>query len=216
MKLPAPFHNSGKNGLLLGAFTLLATFLISLVNILTEPRIAEQYRLKTLQTVNDIVPVNSYNNDLAQNCVLVSDPRIGSRPQKLYRAYWDGQLRAFALEATTPNGYSGNIDFIVSVKAADMTIGGVRVLAHQETPGLGDKIDLRVDDWILGFSGEATSNSQTGNWAVKKDGGQFDQFTGATITPRAVVSGVQQALAFLEENWQELQSMPANCQTQDP
>ena len=85
------------------------------------------------------------------------------------------------------------------------------MLSHTETPGLGDKIDLRVDDWILSFSGKTLESADDPRWAVKKDGGQFDQFTGATITPRAVVNATRKAVFYLNQNWQSLFDAPANC-----
>jgi len=102
-----------------------------------------------------------------------------------------------------PDGYSGNISLIVGVNA-DASVAGVRLLAHQETPGLGDKIDLKKSPWILSFNGKQFTGAIDSEWAVKKDGGQFDQFTGATITPRAVVSAVGRALQFFDLNRDEL------------
>ena len=98
----------------------------------------------------------------------------------------------------------------------DGTVTGVRVLNHKETPGLGDKIDLRVSDWILSFNQEVVSEDNMQDWQVKKDGGQFDQFTGATITPRAVVQAVKNAVTFGMKNQAELFSSPLNCENISP
>ena len=97
--------------------------------------------------------------------------------------------------ATTPDGYSGNIRLVVGINA-DQTLAGVRVLTHKETPGLGDWIDAEKSDWILSFSGKSLQNPKDTGWAVKKEGGEFDQFTGATITPRAVVVAVKKVLIW--------------------
>ena len=84
------------------------------------------------------------------------------------------------------------------------TVIGMKVLANKETPGLGDKIDERKSDWVLGFNGKSLDNPPAGRWKVKRDGGDFDQFTGATITPRAIVSAVQQTLAYFQQQRDEL------------
>jgi electron transport complex protein RnfG len=103
------------------------------------------------------------------------------------------------LPLETAQGYSGTIRLLVGIDATG-AVTGVRVLAHAETPGLGDKVDVRVSDWILGFNGRSLQNPDTSGWRVRKDGGDFDQFVGATITPRAVVGAVHDALQFFAAN----------------
>ena len=116
-----------------------------------------------------------------------------------YIATIDGKPSAIAIEAIAPDGYNGAIKIIVGIQD-NGTITGTRVLSHQETPGLGDKIDLRVTDWILSFTGKAVNDENISAWKVRKDGGQFDQFTGATITPRAVVKAVKHAVTYVNQN----------------
>ena len=117
-----------------------------------------------------------------------------------------------AIETVAPDGYSGDIRMIVGIAGNDLrTVTGVRVLSHKETPGLGDKIDLRIDDWILSFDGQVFNRDQITNWAVKKDGGQFDAFTGATITPRAVINAVTQALLYVQTHQQEIIKATNQC-----
>jgi electron transport complex protein RnfG len=100
---------------------------------------------------------------------------------------------------TARDGYSGDVNLIVGVNV-DGTIAGVRALSHRETPGLGDKVDLKKSDWILGFNGKSLVNPTLARWTVKKDEGEFDQFTGATITPRAVVAATLRALQYAQAN----------------
>ncbi|MBE1299667.1 MAG: electron transport complex subunit RsxG [Alteromonadaceae bacterium] len=202
--------SSGKNGLLLGAFALSTTLLIAAVNWLTAPEIERQIRLKTQKIINEIQPQSSYDNDITADCLLVDSALIGSN-KRVFRARQQDEAVALVLEATTPNGYSGNIDFILSYDLTTQQIGGVRILSHQETPGLGDKIELRISNWILGFTGLTYADTQESGWAVKKDGGRFDQFTGATITPRAVVEGVQQTISYIEDNRAMLTGSSPNC-----
>ncbi|EQC1350519.1 electron transport complex subunit RsxG, partial [Escherichia coli] len=115
---------------------------------------------------------------------------------------------AAVLETTAPDGYSGAIQLLVG---ADFngTVLGTRVTEHHETPGLGDKIELRLSDWITHFAGKKISGADDANWAVKKDGGDFDQFTGATITPRAVVNAVKRAGLYAQTLPAQLSQLPA-------
>lgn len=117
----------------------------------------------------------------------------------------EGNVAAVLLPAVNPNGYTTDIRMIVGIQP-NGDLAGVRVIEHRETPGLGDKIDRKKSDWILSFNGKSLENTADSLWAVKKDGGEFDQFTGATITPRAVVTSVKQALEFFQQHKGELLS----------
>ena len=117
----------------------------------------------------------------------------------------EGNVAAVLLPAVNPNGYTTDIRMIVGIQP-NGDLAGVRVIEHRETPGLGDKIDRKKSDWILSFNGKSLENTADSLWAVKKDGGEFDQFTGATITPRAVVTSVKQALEFFQQHKSELLS----------
>ena len=117
---------------------------------------------------------------------------------------------AIAIEAIAPDGYNGEIKLIVGVNNHGEILG-VRTLSHQETPGLGDKIDLRKSDWVTHFSGKLFKDN-TNMWKVKKDGGQFDQFTGATITPRTYVKAIANALTFVEQHRQALYQSHYACE----
>lgn len=191
-----------KHGWLLGAFALATSGLIAMTHYLTKDRIAEQERATLLATLNKIIPIDSYNNELSTDCVLVSHPLLTNKnPVQLYRARLDGNPVALATEVISPDGYNGNIKMLVALLGND-TIGGIRVLSHKETPGLGDKIEERVNPWITQFGNIPANNVYESIWAVKKDGGQFDQFTGATITPRAVLSGMKNAVSYMQQEWE--------------
>lgn len=200
-----------KNALLLALVALVCVAILGLVNQLAQPKIAEQKLAHKLAILNDVLPQNSASESLLADCILVSNEQLLGRsaPQAIYRLR-DGQdITAFVVETTAPDGYSGNIDLMVAV-TPDGTVLGSRVLNHQETPGLGDKIERRRSTWIDSFHGLQISPDNKAAWAVKKDGGQFDQFTGATITPRAVVTAVYNAgLLILQQPG--LASRPANC-----
>ncbi len=182
----------------LALFAACTTGLTALVNSLTEKTISQQVIAQQRTLLDQVLPADRYNNDLLSECYLVTDPTLGSTsPHRVYIARRDGAPVAAALESTAPDGYSGAIHLLIG---ADFhgTVLGTRVTEHHETPGLGDKIDIRVSDWITGFTGQSITSPQDSRWAVKKDGGQFDQFTGATITPRAVVNAVKRSTLFLQ------------------
>lgn len=199
--------NISRNGVILGAFTLATTALISITFWLTKPVIERQQQQKILEILGEVLPSDKWDNDLANNCIIVENPALGKGPHKIYRAWLGNKPSALILESTTPKGYSGDIKYLVSVIDNNL-VGGVRVLEHRETPGLGDKIELRISQWVLSFNNKALLDLQGTTWNVKKDGGKFDQFTGATITPRAVVKGVKETALWASENY--LASFEAN------
>jgi electron transport complex protein RnfG len=111
----------------------------------------------------------------------------------------NGEVTGFIFETIAPRGYNGNLDMLIAINK-DGVVTGSRVISHKETPGLGDKVDLKKSPWILSFENKSLTNTTLKGWAVKKDGGDFDQFTGATITPRAVVRAVKNTLIYFEQN----------------
>ncbi len=202
-----------KNGLLLAIFALICTFIVSLTSYLTKDAIAHQRQLQLERSLNQVIPTRYYNNQLTGNCVLVTNQQyLGStEPKHVYRALFNGSPVAAVIETTAPDGYSGNIDLLVAVTIEGEVIG-VRTLAHQETPGLGDKIEIIKSDWINSLAGHHIEGTDDRRWAVKKDGGMFDQFTGATITPRAVVKSVKNTLMWFEQNQQDIFNQASQCE----
>lgn len=209
-------RNMQKNGLILAAFAVITTGLIALTDIFTSPVIAQQQRNELQKTLNSIIPPQSHDNDLEHDCTRVVNSALlgNAEPKTVYRARLNGQPQALAIESMTPNGYSGDIRLIVGVDS-DAKVSGVRVLQHRETPGLGDKIERRISDWILSFDGRSLTDNNQHSWAVRKDGGDFDQFTGATITPRAVIEAVRGALEFVAANEKALFDADNQCAPQN-
>lgn len=193
----------GKNSLLLATFALVAAGVLAGTYQLTRDKIAEAERLAAQQALFEIVPRQSHTNDLLQDTIPVPpeawEPLGLKSGGEIHLARKDGKVIAAIIPAVAPDGYSGAIRMLVGVKR-DGSVAGVRVLSHNETPGLGDKVDLKKSNWILTFAGKSLGQPPTEDWQVKKDGGVFDQFTGATITPRAVVNQVRRALKFVEED----------------
>ncbi|WP_373393787.1 electron transport complex subunit RsxG [Raoultella ornithinolytica] len=181
-----------KHGITLALFAAGSTGLTAAINELTKSTIAEQAATQQKALFNQVLPADRYNNDLLQSCYLVTAPPLGKDQHKIWIAKNNDAPVGVVMEATAPDGYSGAIQLLV---AADFkgTVLGTRVTEHHETPGLGDKIELRLSDWITHFAGKVIHGSGDSHFAVKKDGGDFDQFTGATITPRAVVNAVKRA-----------------------
>ncbi|MCG9551927.1 electron transport complex subunit RsxG [Vibrio sp. Isolate31] len=200
-----------KNGLVLAIFACASTGLVAVTHYLTKDQIKQQEQAQLLSVLNQVIPHDLHDNKLFSSCTLVQAEELGTeKAMPAYIAKINGEPSAIAIEAIAPDGYNGAIKVIVGMKI-DGTILGTRVLSHQETPGLGDKIDLRVSDWILSFSGKQVTDSNLDRWKVRKDGGDFDQFTGATITPRAVVKSVKQAVQYVNQNNQALLAQPLNC-----
>lgn len=202
-----------KNGLLLGLFALLCTALVALVNDQTKDQIKFQQQQELIRTLAQIVPDDSYDNELYKQCIVLNAPAELGTDQRLsaYVATEKGKAVAIAMEAIAPDGYNGKIKLILGI-AADGKVLGVRTLSHQETPGLGDKIDLRKSPWVTLFNGKHYKGDNDARWGVKKDGGEFDQFTGATITPRAYIKAIGRSLRYFNDNKQALFKQTPNCQ----
>lgn len=182
--------------LLLGGFTFIATVLLVLGNIATHDAIQERRMEDLRASLSQVIPGNLHDNDLLDVPLAFHDA-LG-RSMTIYRAIKAGQVQALAWE-TIGKGYAGDIRILIGL-AADGSILGVRVLAHSETPGLGDKIEASRSNWIIGFTGRSLYDPPLARWRVTKDGGSFDGLTGATITARAVIESVRDELAFFRDN----------------
>lgn len=191
-----------RNSMLLALFAVCTTLLIAGTYLLTKDDIALQIRQAEERALLQIVPRSRHDNSMLDETLTVGpqDTGLGLREDKrIYIARRGGKIVAVIIPAIAPDGYTGEIDLIVGVNR-DGTVAGVRALNHRETPGLGDKVDIKKSDWVLGFDGRSLTNPTPEAWGVKKDRGVFDQFTGATITPRAVVAATLRALQFAQAN----------------
>ncbi|PKM25418.1 MAG: electron transport complex subunit RsxG [Gammaproteobacteria bacterium HGW-Gammaproteobacteria-12] len=192
--LPEISRSMLKNALVLGLFAIGTVGSVALLQQGTAERIAAAEREAQVRALAEILPAGSYDNHR----------ELGHRSaQSAYLALKGGQPSALILPVTAPDGYSGAIHLLVGI-FADGRLAGVRVLGHKETPGLGDKIELAKSDWVRSFEGKSLSNPGEERWAVKKDRGDFDQFAGATITPRAVVKAVHGALRYFDTHRAQL------------
>lgn len=199
-----------KNGLTLAIFACATTGLVALTQYLTEDQIKQQERKQLLSVLNQVIPETMHDNALTQACTMVSSPELGAYAMPAYIATKNGEPTAIAIESIAPDGYNGEIKVITGIDNEGKILG-TRVLSQKETPGLGDKIDLRVSDWILSFTGKEVTEANWNSWRVRKDGGDFDQFTGATITPRAVVKVVRNTVNYVNNTRDEILSQPLDC-----
>jgi electron transport complex protein RnfG len=203
-------------GGILGAFAIAGVGLVAATHAMTDERIAANQREAMLVKFRAIIPSEPggtaplMDNDPLLDRIEVSDPDLlGTEKTNVYRVRNQDEPVAVILNPVVPDGYAGPIRLLVSVKT-DGTLGGVRVLEHHETPGLGDKIDDRKSDWIKEqFDGKGLGNPAEERWLVKRDGGDFDQFTGATITPRSIVKAVKNALKFVSQEGNALYARPS-------
>jgi electron transport complex protein RnfG len=205
-----------RSSLLLGLIALLGTALLSSIDHLTHDRILEQEQNRVLRQLNEIIPLHLYDNPLHEDVIEINDPEFFRHTDRVtvYRARSDSEAVALIMRLTAADGYNGDIRLLVGI-SAEGTIMGVRVLSHRETPGLGDPIESGKSDWIYGFEGTSMQNPGQRGWAVKKDGGEFDQFTGATISPRAVVTAVHRGLVYFDEHRQLLFNTKMNTTIND-
>lgn len=177
--------------------------------------IKQRQREDMQASLQQVIPASLYDNDiLADKVTIPVDSRImgGQDAITVYRASKGGQPTAFAYQITGL-GYAGPIEIMLGVNMQGKILG-TRVISHSETPGLGDKIEIQRSNWIESFTGLSLGAPTEDKWKVRKDGGQFDQFTGATITPRAVVKAIKQGLEFFQQHKNELLHINATADTQ--
>jgi len=193
------------SGLMLGLFATIGTALVGITHHATVEKIADNERLALLRKLNQILPTEQYNNDLLHTTISINaDDRLGQKKSStVYVAKQQNAISAMIFSVIAPKGYSGKIKMLVGINI-DGTLAGVRIVSHKETPGLGDAMETEKSDWVFGFNGKSLNQPDEKNWKVKRDGGVFDQFTGATITPRAVVQAVHLCLVYFDRHKKEL------------
>jgi len=190
-----------QNAIGLSLFAIVTAGIIAVTQTLTADRIQSNIDAAKSKALYEILPQDTHDNVLLDDTIIITDSTLiaDEGEGEAFVARKDGKAIAVILPAIAPNGYTGKIHSIVGV-FVDGSVAGVRVLQHRETPGLGDKVELKKSPWVLGYNGKSLGDPGTQGWQVKKDGGEFDQFTGATITPRAVVKSVHAALQYFNDN----------------
>lgn len=202
-------QNALRTGSILFLFAVIGTAMMAYTFRKTNPIIEKSAQTEKLALINQVLPKDLYDNDLlASHRELPADDLLGTRkPSGMWLATREGAPVGVVLEAIAPEGYSGDIDLLIGI-SAEGVVTGVRVVRHKETPGLGDYIELAKSSWILQFAGKSYTEDSSNRWKVKKDGGEFDSRAGATITPRAIVKAVREALKYFQQHRNELLQAP--------
>jgi Na+-translocating ferredoxin:NAD+ oxidoreductase subunit G len=198
-----------KPALTLAIIAAVLTALVVLVASFTRDRIASNEQAWIRQRLDALVPPATHDNDLLADSIAVIAPDLlgSSQPVKIYRARRAGAPVAAVLRPIAPDGYRGPIELLVAI-GQDGRLIGVQVIRHQETPGLGDSFESRDVHWLDSFRGRSLTDPPTQRWTVRRDGGDFDAFTGATITPRAIVKAVRNSLDYYQRNSQLIFDQP--------
>jgi len=195
------YRNSVITAVILCLFAIAGTAMVAFTYDRTRDRIAANEREVLMRKLNVLIPQHDYDNSLFEDTLQVRDAKLLGTDEAVtvYRARREGKPVALVMAPIAPDGYSGTIKLLVGI-GYDGILTGVRVSAHHETPGLGDAIDEERSDWIFGFDGKSLDNPPLDRWRVKRDSGAFDQLTGATITPRAIVKAVKKSLLYYREH----------------
>lgn len=198
-----------KSAAALGLVAIIGSALLTVVYHLTADRIAAQERRVVQQQLSQILPPARYDNELQDDYIYFRDEAYFPKGQTVtaYRARSSGKPVALIFRFSAVDGYNGDIHLLAGIYG-DGSLAGVRVITHKETPGLGDGIEQEKSNWVLNFEGKSLHRPGQAGWAVKRDGGEFDQFTGATITPRAIVDAVHTALEYFDQHHAELFNAP--------
>jgi len=190
-----------RSSILLMLFALVGTGILSLTNELTRGRIAQNEIDEVLRNLHAIISPDMHDNNIFSDTIHIRHTTLSGteKPIVVYRARKQGKPVAAVFSSIAPNGYNGTIKLLIGIHYNGQ-LTGVRVLSHHETPGLGDAIEAERSAWIFGFNQKSLQNPDEKHWKVKKDGGVFDQFTGATITPRAIVKAVKNTLLYFRQH----------------
>lgn len=194
-----------KSGVTLAAIAAVCTGLVAITYHLTADRIAANDKALLDQSLKPALSDIFFDSDVSESRLVLSPPHElpGNEEALIYRIYAKGEPVAALFVVTARDGFSGPIRILLGVDMQG-TVTGIRILKHKETPGLGDKIESRRSDWVTQFPGRSIGNPQLTEWALRRDGGQFDALTGASVTPRAVLKAMRDTLIYFEANREQI------------
>ncbi|HXK00605.1 MAG TPA: electron transport complex subunit RsxG [Buchnera sp. (in: enterobacteria)] len=196
-----------KNTLVFGCFACLTSGTTAIINELTKYEIHSQIEKENRNSLAYVLPLHLYNNNIQKECYSIKNKVFGDRlNHKFWIAKKNNKIKAIAIEITTREGYSGFIKILLGMDIYG-NILGIRVIEHHETPGLGDKISTDISNWITYFSGMHVFGLIDNHFKLKKYGGQIDQFTGATITPQAIINIIKKSVVSIVQ----ISSMISHC-----
>lgn len=207
-----------KNAIILSVFALFCSTLVAITYFFIKDKIRQQLTVNQIRQLEQIFPGAMLDDGVVQDCVLIKQPAAlaqtqtqsqSHKPVKIFRLYKNNQPYAVLIPTTTDNGYAGKIKLLAGVYASG-ELADVSVIEHHETPGLGDAIEANRSDWIKQFAGKSLQN--TTDWKISKDGGEFDTLSGATITSRAAVKAIENALRYFQQNQSTIFSQQNSCE----
>ena len=204
-----------RSGATLAAIAALCTALVAFTYELTDDRIAANEQAWLEQNLQPALSGLTYDGNIGDSRVTIPSPHTlpGSGDALAYRVYAGGEPTAVLFAVSARDGYSGPIRLLVGV-GMDGRLTGIHVLEHRETPGLGDLVESSKSDWAQQFRGRSIGDPVTAGWAIRRDGGTFDQLTGASVTPRAIIKAVRETLESFAEHREALFAMPADSSTE--
>ena len=199
-----------KTGMTLAVIAAICTALVAATYQLTEDRIAANEKALLEESLQPALAGVFYDSSVSESRLVLQPPHDlpGNDVAIIYRVFSEDQPVAVLFAVTARDGFSGAIRVLVGV-GFDGTVTGVRILQHRETPGLGDKIESARSDWVFQFDDRSMGDPLVAGWAIKGDGGEFDQLTGASITPRAVIKAIRDTLIYFDAHRDEIFSLPA-------
>lgn len=194
---------------MLAVVAAICTALVAATHFLTAPRIAENEKAYLEQSLRPALAGIFYDNDLTESTLVLPPPHglPGNEPAIIYRLFSEGRPAAAAFVVSAPGGYAGPIRLLIGVDYSG-EVSGVRVLRHQETPGLGDQIEASRSNWLRQFENASLESPPRSRWQIRRDGGEFDQLTGASVTARAVVRGIRGTLIYFESHREQIFAAP--------
>lgn len=206
---------AARNGVTLAAIAALCTLLVATTYQLTRARIAANEQAFLERSLQPVLSGVSFEGSISMSTLTIEAPHElpGRDDAIVYRVYDDDTRVAALFAVTAPDGYSGPIRILVGI-SDDGIVTGVRILSHRETPGLGDGIEASKSDWVYQFEGRSLGDPPESGWAIRRDGGQFDQLTGASVTPRAVIKAIRRTLLYFEANREALFALPADDESE--
>ena len=205
--------NTLRSATTLAAIAAICTALVATTWAVTKQRIANNEQAFLERSLAPVLADLAFDGGIGDSPLTIPAPHDlpGAGDATVYRVHADGRPVAALFVVTAPGGYSGPIRLLVGVEAGG-SLTGIHVLEHRETPGLGDLVETDKSDWALQFAGRRLGDPATAAWKVQRDGGQFDQLTGATVTPRAIVNAVRETLQYFDRHQVAIFAAPADSE----
>lgn len=205
-----------KSGVTLAIIAAFCTSLVALTWQFTADRIETNKKEWLERSLQPALAGLFFDSSVTESMITIPPPHDlpGSDAAIVYRVYAGEEPVAALFVVSARDGYAGPIRLLIGV-TMDGTVTGVRVLEHRETPGLGDRIETTKSDWVLQFDGRSLRDPEAAMWAIRGDGGQFDQLTGASVTPRSVIKAIRETLTWFEVNRDAVFAAPAEGDDSD-